>query len=379
MKRIFALALILGGFTSVSAHADAVRHSQIKRTQSDIRNLPPLQPVQQGAYSGSPQPYVEKTVESLPQLGGAGTYLKKPSPVYEAPAEAGGDLRTQPDANTASQAAAPLKSVASLSPKTRAILNKVGSNIGSEKSVPKKIVMKAGAFAPKEVSSEDLEDTDLGTEFEDVLIEDEGIGFEVKVSDNPPEFDEHGSLKKANLALEVDQFEAAIVLYEEILNKKPSSRDAKFGLATAYQKIGRKNRAKELYRELLAKSPKYEPALNNLLALAANEAPERALEEFARIQQKNPDFAGVYAQKAKIYRADLQLDYAIENLRKALAIAPDNNVYRYDLAILEDENGNYGSAVSLYGELVDAVNSGQAIPADKELISERMNYIAALR
>lgn len=269
------------------------------------------------------------------------------------------------------------KSIANLSPKTKSIIDNVGSGIGSDNALPQRIVIKAGRFEKNPDGSETLA---ADGNFQDVVESSSAEEFDINVSDNKkPAFNDYETLKKANRALDVGQYEAAIVLYQSVLNESPKDRDAMFGLATSYQKAGRKNRAKEIYKQILTEHPTYEPALSNLLALASSEAPEHALAEFAVIEARNPNFAGVYAQKAKVYREQMNLDYAISNLRKALSIKPNNNNYRYDLAIIEDERGNFSNAIQLYSELVKAANDGQNIPADKELIVERMGYIATLR
>lgn len=365
MRVLLLPSLILCGFYGVVANAAPNMDSEISVVQQQINLLPALNQGQNTSNQVDIYPVTLKTVDTMPQFQ-AGTI--KPE-VYVENENAKSFLNSKPTPAVV----APPKSIASLSPKTKGLIDNVAQGIGSDTSKPGKIVIKAGGF-----DNTTVDEPEIG-EFEEVG-EDKSSAtpFDVEVSTKQPAFNDHEVLRKAEKALRYEQFESAIALYMSALEKNEKNRDAMLGLGAAYQKMGRKNRAKEVYAQILEQDPKYEPALNNLLVLAASEAPERALEEFAEIEAKSPDFAGVYAQKAKIYRQQLNLDYAVNNLRRALEIEPDNNVYRYDLAILEDERGGYAAAAELYSELVTAANAGKTIPADKDLIADRMNYISSL-
>lgn len=346
--------------TAQVAEAENLRHSNIKNVQRQIQTLPDL------GYNPAPAPIVAPSFSNLPPVS-----IQKPkAPILIAPeVQQGNEQAVQPLVTQQAE------SIANLSPKTQNIISEIGSGIGSDKSAPEKIVIEAGGFEKKV----EVADDEITNELQEVTVVEEVPAFEISIStDKEPAFSDFEALKKANRALDVEQYESAIVLYQSVLEKQPDNREAMFGLATAYQKAGRKNRAKDIYKQLIKKHPTFEPALNNLLALAASEAPERALEEFAIIEGRNPNFAGVYAQKAKIYREQLNLEYAITNLRRALSLEPENNTYRYDLAIIEDENQNYAAALQLYGELINAANEGKKIPADKALLVDRMAYISTL-
>jgi tetratricopeptide (TPR) repeat protein len=366
MVKLLVLTTIFAAVLVVNAQAENLRHNNIRNVQQQIQTMPSL------GYSTAPiNQSVIQPPQYLPSLEPRilpNTEIAKPRP----------PIMIEPEVGVAvEQIIEPSKSIANLSPKTQNIINEIGSGIGSDKTAPEKIVIEAGGFEKKEdIGADDNLATDG---FQDVAVVEAAPSFDIEVSENKePAFSDFETLKKAKKALDVGQYESAIVLYQSVLNKTPTNLDAMFGLAISYQKAGRKNRAKDIYKQIIDKNPTYEPALNNLLALAATEAPERALEEFAIIEGRNPNFAGVYAQKAKIYREQLNLEYAITNLRRALSLEPENNNYRYDLAIIEDENGDYAAAAQLYAELVKSANEGKKIPADKDLIVDRMNYISSL-
>jgi len=393
MSKVSASVFVIASLVCVSAEAEGMRHNNIRNNsaaiQQQLQQLPVLNPVPAAVVQQEP---LNPTPIALPEISTA----KTPAPVIIAKPKAA--IIVQPEVVAAPQPVAPVlaqtapvavpevsnaqpvaqpepQSIANLSPKTQSILGSVGAGIGSDNSAPQKIVIEQGGFENPEKESSTTKKNQFEAVGEDI---EKSAAFEIEVSNKAPSVSEYELLKKANKAMEVDQYEAAIALYQQVLASTPDNRDAMFGMATAYQKAGRKNRAKEIYSQIFEKSPTYEPALSNLLALAAEEAPERALAEFAAIEGRNPNFAGVYAQKAKIYRNTLNLPLAIKNLSKALELNPENQNYRYDLAIVEDENQNYAAASKHYAELIDYYNKGVKIPVDKEIITDRMNYINTL-
>lgn len=94
----------------------------------------------------------------------------------------------------------------------------------------------------------------------------------------------------------------------------------------------------EAYREGLSSSPD-EPLLyyNMALSLLRSQRYEEALLNFARAAEK----AGAgsiavqsYAQMGQIYFLQNNLEMAADHLRKAIAFAPDNGKYRYNLGVV---------------------------------------------
>lgn len=201
--------------------------------------------------------------------------------------------------------------------------------------------------------------------------------FEIKVQDVKSTESLGDLLERGLKALNVGQYEVAISLYKQALEKNRKSRDAMFGLATAYQKAGQRREARDAYVRLLGSYPEFEDGLNNFLVLASEESPADALKEMNNISSRNPRFAPVYAQKAAVYTKMNDLENARKNMAKAVRLAPDNNVYRYNMAILLDQMGDYGGATKLYGELIEASYKGAQLPVPAPQIQERMSYISS--
>lgn len=182
-------------------------------------------------------------------------------------------------------------------------------------------------------------------------------------------------LRLAARAYAVGQYESAIALYKSALARQPDGRNALFGLATSYHRNGQKTQAKTYYSRLLTLYPYDTEGQNNFLTLVAEEAPQDALKELDELARANPSYGAIFAQKAMIYLKQGDDRNAIKNLYQAVKLEPDNNNYKYNLAVLFDKNGYYQNAALLYENLFEQSLKGIQIPASREQISDRMTYI----
>lgn len=268
---------------------------------------------------------------------------------------------------------------AKLSPRTEQLFDVIPNNIGNEKTVKQNITLERDNFIIPEFKDE-IDDGD----FEEITIdadteEDSKPKFELTVTDGNPDKDELELRITALKALSVGQYESAIALYKKILRKTPQDRDALFGLATAYHKSGERKQARNAYGNLLKLYPKFEDGINNFISLASAEAPEHALRELQQIQKSNPKFPAIFAQKGLIYSKLGDKKQAIKNMAYALKLEPDNNNYKYNLAIFLDEVGSNEYAAQLYQELLKASYSGEQIPIGRKVLEERVSLITAQR
>lgn len=186
-------------------------------------------------------------------------------------------------------------------------------------------------------------------------------------------------LEKAYNALISGHSHAAIEIYKNVLSNDPKNKDALFGLATTYHRAGQIDMARPLYGKLLSLDPKHRDALNNFLVLLADEAPQEALEQMEKMEAENPDFSPIPAQLAVIYQKLGQPDRASDKMFKAVALAPENLTYRYNLAILLDRQQKYEEAIKLYKQLVEAYMRGETLPGNIQKIQERLTFLRSNR
>ena len=190
-----------------------------------------------------------------------------------------------------------------------------------------------------------------------------------------PKLDPAYELERAYNALLAGKSDDAIQIYEDILTGDPKNKEALFGLASTYHRAGQIDMARALYGKLLEIDPKNRDGLNNFLVLLADEAPQEALSQMEALEQQNPAFSPIPAQMAIIYQKLGDKEKAVDKMYRALAIAPENVTYRYNLAIMLDKNHNYEEAGKLYAQILDSHAKGEQIPGDATKIQQRLTFI----
>lgn len=198
-----------------------------------------------------------------------------------------------------------------------------------------------------------------------------GINIQVK----KPDVNINYELEKAYNALISGNQTDAIQMYKQVLVASPNNKLALFGLATTYQRAGRIELARPLYGTLLSIDPTNREALNNFLALVAQESPREALAQLKRLQTENPDFSPLPAQEALIYQNLGNYSTAITRMQHALKLSPENISYRYNLAVLYDSNNQPAQAAVLYQDVLDAAARGEMIPGNQQDIQERLTFL----
>lgn len=198
-----------------------------------------------------------------------------------------------------------------------------------------------------------------------------GISIEVK----KPNINTNYELERAYNALIAGNQEDAIAIYQQVLESEPNNKLGLFGLATTYHRLGQLSLARPYYGKLLTLDPENREALNNFLALVAEESPQEALRELEKLQAKNPDFSPIPAQIAIVYARQGLFKEAAHKMQQALQLSPENLAYRYDLAIMLDKAGDYPAAGIAYQQVMDAHLKGEKIPGEPHKIQERLTFI----
>lgn len=178
-------------------------------------------------------------------------------------------------------------------------------------------------------------------------------------------------------ALRAGQVEGAAALYQQVIGMEPEHEQALFGLATTYHRSGQFEAARENYITLLSKDPNNWPALNNLMVLAGEEAPEDALKELKKLEMINPEFSPIAAQIGIIYLRLNNPEEAVKYLTRAIILSPDNLAYRYNLAVVLDNGGYKQQAARLYQQLLEAHGRGESLPESVQRIRERLAFITS--
>ncbi len=216
--------------------------------------------------------------------------------------------------------------------------------------------------------------TELGDAEEEVARTD-SLGMSIAVRKQP--YSVNSELQRAYNAILAGDTALATLIYQDVLKNAPRNQDALFGLATLYQRLGNIPQAKEFYGTLLRINHHHKEGVNNFLALVAEESPEEALPYLGKLLASNPEFAPGYAQIAMVYQRIGRYEDARNAIARAVLLEPENLVYRYNYAVILDEQEDYRGAQQLYVSLIRASLQGQKIPANVDDIQERLTFIAS--
>lgn len=173
-------------------------------------------------------------------------------------------------------------------------------------------------------------------------------------------------------------YELALKQYQDVLQRERDNRAAMLGKAVALQKLGLNNAAQEAYEELLAVDPSNRAATTNLLSLIGLSRPEQALLQLQRLEAANPTSLPIITQIGMIHAQMGDLPRAIRQMQLAASLAPENPLYKLNLAILYDRAGRRRDALPLYqGVLAHAGVATQPLPMALDDVRRRVAYLAA--
>ena len=151
----------------------------------------------------------------------------------------------------------------------------------------------------------------------------------------------------------VGQYEIAIEIYKEILQKEPKNLYAKYSLAVVYQRLNQFKQAKNIYYELLrGDAENKDEVINNIIAILIEESPREAIYLLNRLTIQNPQKHFLFASMALAYEKISDYELAIKNYTKALQLDYTNVNYRYNLGVLYDQNKEYEKALEMYANVV---------------------------
>jgi len=155
----------------------------------------------------------------------------------------------------------------------------------------------------------------------------------------------------------VGQYEIALELYKEILQKEPKNKYVKYSLAVVYQRLYQFKQAKKIYYELLKEEPENkQEVINNIIAIMIEESPREAVYMLSRLTMQNPQSAHLFASLGTAHERISNFDLAIKNYVKAYELDNQNPSYAYNLGVLYDKNKEYEKAIEMY---VNAINNSQ--------------------
>jgi Flp pilus assembly protein TadD len=183
-------------------------------------------------------------------------------------------------------------------------------------------------------------------------------------------------LNNAYNSLVRGQYELAFALYSSLLSREPRMTQALIGRGTASHKLGRLMEARSDYDRALEYDPGNREALTNLLAILAGETPREALFKLRQLQKANPNFSPIPAQLAGIHAQLGEYPEAIALQSAALSLNPENPLYRFNLAVMQDKAGMFNDAIRSYENVMVLRASGQtSLPLPDDHIRDRVKFL----
>ena len=165
----------------------------------------------------------------------------------------------------------------------------------------------------------------------------------------------------------VGQYEIALELYKEILQKEPKNKYVRYSLAVVYQRLYQFKQAKKIYYELLKEDPENkQDIINNIITIMIEESPREAVYMLSRLTMQNPQSAHLFASLGTAHERISNHDLAIKNYSKAYELDNQNPSYAYNLGVLFDKNKEYEKAIEMY---VNAINNSQ-YSSDNQIASD---------
>lgn len=254
-----------------------------------------------------------------------------------------------------------------LSRASKKIAKKVPSNLGKKsKKSSAPVAIDHAKEAPDTLKQD-----------ETASVKHEAMGIKIEVS--RPGYNVNYELQRAYDTMNAGNSTEAIRLYKNVLDNDPKNTNALFALATLYHRAGQIDLARPLYGKLLSLDPNNRDGINNFMVLMADEAPEAALQQLEQLEARNPKFSPIPAQMAVIYQKLGNQDKASEKMFHAIELAPENLIYRYNLAIILDKQQKYEEAANLYRQIIEAYQRGESIPGNIEKIQQRLTFIGSNR
>ena len=176
---------------------------------------------------------------------------------------------------------------------------------------------------------------------------------------------------KAYHATLAGQYEIAVIIYEDLLQKNYRDEYALVGLASAYHRLEDVNLARKFYIKAIELYPNNMVAVNNFLILMGQEAPQESLKELLKLDQLFVANHILKAQISYLYAQQNNYILALEYIDSALNINKNNATYLYNKALILEYDKQFLSAKKIYNNILQQ-ESFNIRGVSKEMIKKRI-------
>jgi len=172
----------------------------------------------------------------------------------------------------------------------------------------------------------------------------------------------------ANRALDLERYESALEMFNQLYERNPRDVRILMGRAVAQQRLGMDDVAIMSYEALLDVAPGNTDAIVNMMGLIKKQYPAVALRRLTDLRDRFPGNAGIAAQLGMTHAQLGDNQQALQSLGTASSLEPNNAQHVYNMAVVADRAGSKVLAVQYYEQSLqtDAVyGAGRSIPREK--------------
>ena len=161
------------------------------------------------------------------------------------------------------------------------------------------------------------------------------------------------------------QYDRAIELYQDLLEKAPNNLQMNYELGICFLETGRFDEAAAKMNGLLAQKPGFIGARFVLGNLQGKQGRlDKEIKAYQAIITENERFPQIFQYLGVAYYKKGDFDQAVEAFKKALAMDPDNTNVRFNLALSYEDQEKYEEAIAEYSRVIEQ---------DPENLAARLN------
>ena len=150
------------------------------------------------------------------------------------------------------------------------------------------------------------------------------------------------------------QYDKAIELYRELLEKAPDNLQVNYEIGICFLETNQFNEAVAKMNELLALKPGFIGAKFILGNLQGKQGKlDKEIKIYQDIITENERFPQIFQYLGVTYYRKGDFGQAVETFKKALAMEPDNTNVRFNLALSYEDQEKYEEAIAEYSQVIE--------------------------
>ena len=176
-------------------------------------------------------------------------------------------------------------------------------------------------------------------------------------------------------ALQQNQFGQAREAYSQALNRSPTQRDALLGIAYAHYALGNVDQALSTLRRLVDLYPRDSDAISAIYLISGGDIQAEET-RFKQLLERSEHPAAIHYTLGVLYYDQSRFGEAERAFSKAVAIAPEQPDYAYNLALSLDRLGRMRDAARQYVTALNLASQTNAV-FNRDLARARLKILTA--